>query len=176
MRQAGQDPLWARAGTVLGDSQEEHPEIQQLHLAHRVTPRPPLAKGGRSQRPSLRWEEVWNQGKGHPFYILPHLLAPPPFPFCSSLFFFDGVHFDLCCHVALCKTTTTTCRRVKVRLGTATIDHSTVNETCVQCVICTWCMFIENKQLLHFYEVTKILGRFRKEGTNKVMVTFSSGR
>lgn len=34
-----------------------------------------------------------------------------PLSFWKSLFFFDGVPFELCCHVALCKTATT-CRSV----------------------------------------------------------------
>lgn len=38
--EAGQAPLRACAGAVLRDPQEEHPEIQQLHLSHRVTGRP----------------------------------------------------------------------------------------------------------------------------------------
>lgn len=57
----------------------------------------------RSQHPRFRWEEVWNQGKGHQFNISPHFRAFFPLPFCKSPFFFDGVPFELCCHVALCK-------------------------------------------------------------------------
>lgn len=105
-----------------------------------------------------------------------HLSPPPLFPFCKSLFFFDGVPFELCCHVALCKTTTATCRSVKVRPRTAPIDHLSVHETCVQCVSCMWCMFVGIKRLLHFYEVTKILGKFRKQGTKKVMLAYSRRR
>lgn len=40
VREAGPAPLRARAGAVLRDPQEEHPEIQQLHFPHRVRARP----------------------------------------------------------------------------------------------------------------------------------------
>lgn len=43
MRQAGPAPLRARAGPRLRDPQEEHPALQQLHLADRLSP-PPAAR------------------------------------------------------------------------------------------------------------------------------------
>lgn len=43
MCEAGQASLWACAWAMLRDPQEEHPEIQQLHIPHRVRVSPPAA-------------------------------------------------------------------------------------------------------------------------------------
>lgn len=51
---AGQAPLWARAGALLWDPQEKHPEIQQLHLPHRVTGQSPHQQGCSSSASEFR--------------------------------------------------------------------------------------------------------------------------
>lgn len=111
VREAGQAPLRARAGAVLGDPQEEHPEIQQLHLPHRVTGRPlrapPAGVGSISIRVLVRgWEEVRMRGKGHGFYIHNDRALITFFLFAHFFFFFlwsCALWLDLCRPVALCQ-------------------------------------------------------------------------
>lgn len=125
--EAGQAPLWACAGAVLRDPQEEHPEIQQLHLPHRVTGRPlwapPAGVGSISIRVLVRgWEEVRMRGKGHGFYIHNDRAL------ISCLFSFLRVSFF---SLILCTLTwpvlsrnfmsKTTCRSVKIRARTEII-------------------------------------------------------
>lgn len=68
VREAGQAPLRACAGTMLRDPQEEHPEIQQLHLPHCVTARPLWAPPAGVGNISIRvfvcgWVEVRIRGQ-----------------------------------------------------------------------------------------------------------------
>lgn len=106
VREARQTPLWACPGAVLRDPQEEHPEIQQLHLPHRVTRQPfwapPAGVGSISIRVLGRgWEKVRIRGKGHGFYIHNNraLISCLFFHFARFFLFFDLVHFDLTCAV-----------------------------------------------------------------------------
>lgn len=54
VREAGSAPLRARAGALLRDPQEEHPALQQLHLAHRLSALQPSGnKRGASRKAAL---------------------------------------------------------------------------------------------------------------------------
>lgn len=145
--EAGPTPLRASAGAMLRDPQEEHPEIQQLHLPHRVTSRPlwapPAGVGSISIRVLVRgWEEVRMWGYRtrvlHPQWQAAHLL-----PFLIFLIFFFlfarfflwscALWLDLCCHVALCQK-----QHAGVWNGSEDLDHLTVRESCMQ--VCQPCV------------------------------------
>ena len=86
------------------DPQEEHPEIQQLHLSHCVTGWP---SGPHQQARATSASEFWLVGgKGCGFGVkdmgftstITGRSFPAFFPFCAFLSF-DLVHFDLTCAV-----------------------------------------------------------------------------
>lgn len=83
---------------MLRNPQEEHSEIQQLHLSHRVIDSAPLgttSRGGQHQHQSFgQWVAT---GEDAEFYIhSDRMRFPAFFPFCAFLYV-DLVHFDLTC-------------------------------------------------------------------------------
>lgn len=161
--EAGQAPLRARAGAVLRDPQEKHPEIQQLHLSHRVTGRPlwtpPAGVGNISIRVLVGgWEGVTMWGTGHGFYIYNYRAL------ISCLFFFSHfAHFFL---LILCTLTwpvlsrsfmsTKTCRSVRFRAGTE-ITQLIILSKWVTYTVCQGdaCFSTDKEWSLHFCEFTK---------------------
>lgn len=135
--EAGQAPLWARAGAVLRDPEKEHPEIQQLHLPHCVRQRQHqqgLAASASEfcSMGGIRGEDTGVKNVGFTSAMTGHSF--PVFLLFVFFCFFHFAHFFLSLTswiltwsvLSRSFMSKTTCRSVKVRAREAS---STVNES-----------------------------------------------